>query len=452
MKHCEKCDKSVSENFKHCPECGSKLSDIEKNVDKPEDSRKTIEFDLFAKKTIFSIIIVMAAVMALAVVIAKPGYITGLLSLLGSTTTTISATTSTTITSATTNPTVTTSISTSTTSTTKSTTTSIPYIDVSVKAINDYTNEPITGADVYLDGSIAGKTGQDGTCIIKNVLKGSHNLEIIYNNEYSSSKMQKDFTYSVNNVDVRIKAPVDVMLTVKDTETNNLVKATKISLEDRNDKTMVTQTTTDQGTVLIKDIMPGEYRLSVHIPIEQGQEVVEPSQYGKIGFEKQITIVVDMPNPNLFISVDTSQNWIHTEFYCDITITNNGNFVSKVPMAVCLLYEKDKINNTKQPSLVNSGTALFRDIAGNGGSEKERATISKSPNPLTEQSVVVVVYDSNSYGPDKRQEISMQTSENFGARVISDAYSYCTGQPDKCLKIGATVATEAVKLWFTGGA
>lgn len=445
MKYCKKCDKEVSENFKHCPDCGSKLSDMVREIVKEEldkkHSGKVIEFDLFAKKTIFSIIVVAAAIIALGFVLANP---TGLFSQITPTTTTpTSLTTQTTITSI---PATPTSLTTQTTTSSSSSTTTIPYVDISVKTVNEYTNEPIADADVYLDGSIACKTGQDGACIIKNTLKGSHNLEATYKG--ISSKISIDVSPTIN-FNVKIKAPVDVMLTVKDTETNNFVKATKISLEDRNGKSIVTDTTTQEGTVLVKDIIPAEYRLSVYIPDEQGLTTSWPSQYKSIGFEKQATIEVDMPNPDLKVSVTTHQNFWHTEFYCDITVTNNGNYVSKVPMAICALYEKDNINISKPVSFVGSSTALFRDIAANGGSEMvETPKINKAWNPVTSQDVVVIIYDSNPYGPDRTQDVAMQTSQNFGARVVSDTYAYCSSNQEKCIKLGASFVSDIIKSFF----
>lgn len=76
MKYCDKCNKTISDDFKHCPECGKKLSHIVKETVKKELDKKyagkVIEFDLFAKKTIFSIIIVAAAIIVLGFVIANP--------------------------------------------------------------------------------------------------------------------------------------------------------------------------------------------------------------------------------------------------------------------------------------------------------------------------------------------------------------------------------------------
>jgi len=421
VKYCKKCDKELSENFKHCPDCGSKLSDIVREIVKEEigkkHSEKVIEFDLFAKKTIFSIIIVVAAIIALGFVIANP---TGLISLV--------------------NPNGTT-----TTSTIITTTTAISNFDISVKVVNEYTGKPVSGAVIYFDGSDVGVSGTDGNKIIKGVLKGSHNLEVSLPDKGVSSKTTIDI-YPTTTFEIKLKAPVDVMLTLTDKETGKVVSYSMINLEDRNGKSIISKPTTQEGTVLLNDVLPGDYRVGVHVIGDNGQEIVVYSQYKSLGISDRDSLTVDMPNPILEPSGKLEFIKLYTSMKCKIEIANRGNYVAKNPLAVCLVYEIDgnKLN------LIGSKNKVFTNIAPGSMLPEETDTMGNNPLDFNKKDVVIVVYDSNPYSPSQEKQIEMQVPQSIATQVISEVHDYCKSNGLECAKIAGTFVGTAIKT-VTGG-
>ena len=254
--------------------------------------------------------------------------------------------------------------------------------------------------------------------------------------------------YPQTTFEIIIQAPKDIKLTVKDKETNSLVKNVRVSLEDISGKSVLTDTTTQEGTVIAKDILSGEYRVGVHI-FDDGGESVVYSQYKQLTSDAEI-IEVDMLNPKLFVSGTTRAVDLSFAQECKITISNSnepGSFISKNAIAVCQVYSLDLINPEKQPEFIGSQAVTFRNIAP-GGFETETVKISRTPNPLTKEEIVIVVYDSNPYGPNKETDLSVSTSADFASRVITDAYRYCSTQPVKCVKLGGQFVGETLKTFF----
>lgn len=412
MKYCKKCDKEISEDFRHCPECGKKLSQIVRDVVKKElekkHSEKVIEFDLFAKKTIFSIIIVAAAIIALGFVIANP-------------------------TSLNLNETTTTSTVAPTTTIVAPTTSTIPNFDITVNVINEYTNGPIEGAAVYLNDESRGVTDQSGKIIIKNVLKGSYYLRAchpVYRD--ICAKILKEVPSS--DYIVVIKAPVDVMLTVKDTQTQKVVDYVKVGLEDRSGKTITTDTTTQQGTVLAKDIIPSEYRIGIYL-IEQGQEIVVRSEYKNIGSENQATIDVNMPNPDLSI-IDTKKDKVYfcpapcSRLDVKVTVMNSGDYGAENVFAIVSLYNVDEKGDPIGTPY--SQDSIKFDYIGKGKSET--GYVKQIDRTIwKDQKLVVVLFDTSKYSLPKDKTNIVSSDRNRGMEIIDETLEYCQHNFSNCV-------------------
>jgi len=415
MRYCEKCNKNVSEDFKHCPDCGNKLSRIVKEEPEQKDSRKAIEFDLFAKKTIFSIIIVVAAIIALGFVIANPTGFIPLVNPNGTTTTTTVAPT---------------------------TTTTISKFSISVKAINEYTNEPIEGAIVYLDGSDVGVTGQYGTKTIQDVLKGSHNLEVVYKGK--SSKIPIDVS-SVSNFEIKIKAPIDVMITLKDQNTNYAVNAVRVYLDGKE-----YGNTLNDGSLELKDVMPGNYKFSIDITnygmLDVGYRNIESST---------TEIKVNMPHPdfspNSLSCIDDYDTWKLSEYgICTVSLKNMGDIASDSTSVVLLVYLIE--NNTISSKPIASRLLDFGNMATDG------YPITKNTDRMYEfkwgkqEDAVAIIFDKWKYTPENKKEIQgVSIPDSITNEWIIEAKQFCSDDPERCAKVAGIFVGTAIKTATGGG-
>jgi hypothetical protein len=307
---------------------------------------------------------------------------------------------------------------------------------VTVKAVNDYTSELITGADVYLDGSIVCKTGQDGACIIKNIIKGSHNFEVIYkqnNQDYSSSKIPKDVS-STSSLEIRVRSPIEVNLLVKDELTSTPVDNTEVFLNDKS-----FGTTSQDGTLRLKGIIPGTYDFSIVVP-----------NYGKLPVKslsitnQPITATVDMPRPNLKVTVVKEESYwpyctaLKTCLRCIVTATNIGKITASNPVAICAMYEIS--NGTTKPigyTQVQLGP-LAPDAS---NSQRSEDSVDYNYFSTTDKEIAVVVFDNDKYVPSLQTKLNLELGGNLAGKVMEGLASFCSSNPDVCIKAVGVVAS-----------
>src|SRR3990172_12426087 len=340
-------------------------------MSKKKEKEEKKEFDWFAKKTIFAVILVAVSIVAIAFAGA---YFSGRIVYV--------------------NPTETT-----TTTTLTTTTTEVKNFDISIKVVNEYTNEPIEGAVIYLDGSDVGVTNQDGTKIIKNVLKGSHNIEAIYKSISSKTAIE---VFSASNFNVKIKAHISVKLTIRDLESSNAVKNVRVYLDGS-----YKDTTLSTGEVVIKDVLPGTYTLSL-------DEVTgRPSARITIGTESSLNIEMDMPNPDLKLSsgrFETSLWFTGERGQCkDVKAINTGDVQSEFTVAVCLVYQI-KDNKTY---FLGADSHSFGSVAARGESPSWNSKIFEETKTLYEEDAVIVFYDTNDYIPTTDWSLRLNIPNSF---------------------------------------
>jgi len=402
MKYCDKCNKTVSDKFKHCPECGNKLSHIVKDIDTKESSSKTIGFDLFAKKTIFAIIVVAAAIIFLGFVIANPSSLGSLL-----------------------NPTQTT-----TSQMIAPTTTTISNFDISVKAVNEYTKESIVGAEMYLDGSDIGLTNEQGEKAIPNLHTGTHKIEARYKGIIS------DLTVNIpssNSFTITMKAPITVSFSLKDKLTSEAVDNVEIFLDGKS-----FGTTSQDGGKELNDIIPDSYDLSIAVP-----------GYGKIDVgtldvgTAQVAATVDMPRPDLAVTVTkTEKIWpycdaLTTCLGCKVTVTNIGKAIASNPVGVCAMYEI--ANNAVKP--IGYTQVKFDPLAPGASASKESEDVVKyNYFSATDKQIAVVVFDNDKYVPSTQTKLNLQLSGNIVGKVMEGIASFCASNPTICIKAVGVVA------------
>ena len=288
-----------------------------------------------------------------------------------------------------------------------------------ITVLDELTNEPLVDVSVYCDGFFKGKTSTSGSLTIKDIKEGSHSIRVEYKSVSKDSFF--DMTSSQRTFTIKIKAPRTVTLNVRDSETNKPVDNEKIYLNG-----MEMGYTAQDGSIKIVDILPGSYLVTVGT-INVGSK--------NILTQNQISIPVNMPNPILTPTGTMVWNMLHTKVKCKIKAINTGTDTTKGPVGLCFVYEI--INNT--PVLKGSDSILFGNIAPNSETPyKESIEIGVPWNPLTDEDIVIIFFDTHEYLPSQEQSLTLQTTQSFASQVMQDVYSYCSSNPERCAEIAGT--------------
>ena len=434
MRYCKDCDKTYPDDSKFCKDCGKNLTEL---VEKPvEETKPTTHREFVIPYTKLILIAVAIGLVLLA------GSMTGLFSLPSPIN--INNPPSTTV--------GTTSPPTTVLTTSIATTTAIPKFDISVKVINEYTNEPIEGAIIYLDDSDIGVTEQYGTKVIKDILEGSYNLRACHPTYRDICTKTPIEVSSFSNFEVKIKAPIDIKLTIKDTGTNKLVEDVTVSLEDRNGNIKQTTSTTQKGTVLAKDIIPGEYRAGIHIKVGVKDYPIY-SDYVELKNDEE-TIELKMPEPDFSNSAyrfDISYDYLIDEKgKCVVKAVNTGDIQSEFTVAVCLVYEINKTSGKPKPEPIGGDTIVFGSVMEHTEtSYKESQKF--NTHKATEEDVVIVFYDTYDYVSQKDWSKQISISNSVVEDWILEAKEFCSQDPERCAKVAGIVVGTAIKTATGGG-
>lgn len=372
--------------------------------------KKKKEFDLFTKKNIFTIILVAVAIISIGLVGALTGYFP-LPEPSVTTTTTIPTTTTTT------------------------TTTTIPRIDITVKVVDVQTNQPISGAVIYLDGSDVGISGTDGTKVIKDVLKGSRRLEARYKEQIASISVN---VYPDTFFEIKLEAPKNVLLTIKDEESNNFVDNVDVSLNGK-----LYGTTKSDGTLLVEDILPDSYLVTLGIPEFGNLDV----GYENIGMESSKTILANMPKPKLTTSGKFETKYKYGIFdeigKCYVEAFNGGEMNTKWTIAVCHVFE---VEEGKTPNYLGSDIIRLGSIA--KGESKKDESEEFDTRVMVDEDIVIVFYDSYEYIPETSSQdwaMRLNIPSSFVEEWMSDAKNWCAQEKEECAKVAGIFVGNIIK-------
>ncbi len=336
-------------------------------------------------------------------------------------------------------------ITTTTTTTSTTTTTTIPKIDITVRILDESTGEPIAGAVIYLDGSDVGISGTDGIKIIKDVLKGSHNLEARYEEQISARSIN---VYPNNNFEIEITAPIGILLTVKDTGTNKLVEGITVTLEDEDGNIKQTTPTTQKGTVLAKDVIPGRYKVGIHISVGVKEYPVY-TDYVELSSTEEV-IEVDMPEPDfsksayLFSIGYKYFNFIDETGKCKVKAINTGDIQSEYTVAVCLVYEIDETTGQPKPNPIGGDTIVFGPVAEHDETEYEES-VEFDTHRGKEEDIVIIFYDTYDYISEKDWSKRLSISSSIIEEWTAEAKQFCSEDPERCAEIVGIVVGTAIK-------
>ncbi len=306
---------------------------------------------------------------------------------------------------------------------------------ITVNVRDEFDNTPLE-ADVYLNGQWKGKA-TSGRLEIKDIANGDYSLQAKYKlvdkiESITVSPLQKEFT-------VLLKAPRSIMFALLDTETKKPITFEKVFLESTTSTAYsATRETDDLGKVKIDDILPGDYRLT----LQAVESRVKPSKVVNIDSSKEVSVSVDMPNPEFSSSISCDE-WglLYRDGRCTVTVKNldsERSITTKDTIVVVLVYledDKGKIQLVDK-DIINFGRLLpgqelkktTKDLPGFAWGKQEK--------------VVAAVIEGWKYVPED-QKLTGQISMPLGVverwiKDLGDAIvNYCTGDIVQC---GKTIA------------
>jgi len=347
MKYCDKCNKTLSDEFKHCPECGNKLGTFIKSEDSKSSSN--IKSQIFNKKISISVIVVL--------ILLAFGYaFTGMISLVGQTETDVCAN----VKSASNisqegitiliggkkcvtdksgmcclgkfkaNESYDMMISGSGIETRKESfmlpIQSQPYYyeisltvgyPISFSVSDKDTGEVLDNAKIYLDNRFKGATS-GGILNVQLVPEGQHSVKLEYEGVSSSESI------AVNSMNTKfslgISVPKKVIVKLTDSESNKEVENIQVYLDEE-----AKGVTGSDGSLTITEVMPGTHSIRLVIPYKD-----DVTQTFTVKGDTDVPINVKMPKPDIVISFVPGQHrWQDWTKMCvqdfEITISNLGD-------------------------------------------------------------------------------------------------------------------------------
>jgi hypothetical protein len=217
---------------------------------------------------------------------------------------------------------------------------------------------------------------------------------------------------------------VSLVLTIKDVETNSLVKSVAVYVDG-----IEMGTTTQQGTIMLNAISVGQHRLSVtyagYGKIDVGYFTVEKNA-------ASLSMTVDMPNPKLTIALDASQwlSGLNQVGQATVTIGNQGNVPSEDTMALIIVYDR------------TSRTVLGQDLIRLGSLAKGETVTKKSAvldfSYWHGECVLAVLLDGSEYLPNQDLRTSIETSGSQLDDLVLAVGNYLVAHPEIVEKIVET--------------
>jgi molybdopterin converting factor small subunit len=217
---------------------------------------------------------------------------------------------------------------------------------------------------------------------------------------------------------------VNVMLTLKDSQTDEFVNDVTVYVDGK-EKGQMTQ----QGTLLLQTIPVGQHDLSINY---EGYGSIDVGYITVNKDTTSLTEIVDMPNPKLTISLSVHEwlDWFNELGEATITVGNQGQIQSKDTMALIIVYNAE------------SNTVLDQDIVRLGSVSVGETSSQKSGQLDTsywdDEYVLAVLFDGSRYITQKDLSTSINAPGSVVDDLVRSVASYCAEHPDLTEKIVAT--------------
>jgi len=299
--------------------------------------------------------------------------------------------------------------------------------DIKIIVLDEFTNNPVREAKVSLDGGSETLTSSDGSITFSSVEFGEHRVRVEYKEQVKDETITVSLTE--NQFTITIPAPKTIDVKILDTETGNPVKNQEIYMDGKK-----IGSTTQNGDIMIRDVMPGTYVLSL--------DKVKTSPNTKLtvyATGDSYTVSVDMPNPLFTVAGKLESSMIPGNTNkATVEIANTGKISSEGTIAVVLEYQEEPFK------LIDKDIISFGEIPATGiPVEKESRALS---NPwLVYEDVVIVVFDKNEYIPERDWSVQLSVPKDAISSWVSQSMNYCNQNAKDCAEIAGIFAGTLIK-------
>jgi len=295
---------------------------------------------------------------------------------------------------------------------------------ITISVSDELTGSPVEGAAVYVDAVYKGETSAGGSLEISDVKDGQHEIEARYKG--SSESKSVTVTQTTMSFGLSIPVPRTITLTVNDEETGLPADGIDIYIDD-----VKKGTTTQNGELVIEDILPGRHKVGLDVP--SYTQMVE--RYIDVGMQESVSLAIDMPNPEFSVSVRNLGDYGFPDrrFDVEVTLKNMGDVPSKDTTAIILVYHgSDDFQSVKDSAMLD-----FGDMAGGGLSRSEEFT-NLDFDYWNGTRVFVVVVDRWEYTPQSGTIVAeVSTEEALLLQLGRQAWQYMEEHPEIVGKIAS---------------
>ncbi|MFH1978280.1 MAG: hypothetical protein ABIJ92_03065 [Candidatus Aenigmatarchaeota archaeon] len=311
--------------------------------------------------------------------------------------------------------------------------------DIIISVTDEYTNNPVEEAKVYLDGAFELFTSYNGEAVIKDVVEGDHIIRAEYKQDSKDRNVQ--ITSDEKKFSLTLIVPKTITIKIIDSETGESVDGEEVYLDGQ-----YKGTTIQTGEVIIEDIVPENYIVSLD-RVTTLPSVTLPV----VGMENYYTVNVDMPNPSFLVDLSCDESggacsisdWVSG--ICKVGVTNIGQVESQSTVVLLMIYTIEDDELSLHP--IASKTLNFGDVsAGESSDLLSTENICEFTWGIQEDAVAII-FDRNKYVPENRNVIQEITApKSLINRWIDDAKSLCSEDLERCGKIAGIVVGNAIKV------
>ena len=209
---------------------------------------------------------------------------------------------------------------------------------------------------------------------------------------------------------------VSIVLTIKDVETNNLVKGVTVYVDG-----MEKGSTTQQGTIMLNAVQVGQHLLSVTYA---GYGKIDVGYFTAQSNVPSLTTTVDMPNPKLTVTL-TANQWLsglNQIGRATVTVGNQGSVPSQDTMALIIVYD------TASKAVLGQDLIRLGSIAQGETIKKESAVLDFSY--WNGECILAVVLDGSQYLSSQDLSTSIETSGSTLDDLVIEVGNYLAAHPE----------------------
>lgn len=304
---------------------------------------------------------------------------------------------------------------------------------ITISVSDELTGNPVRSAAVYFDGVYKEETPASGTLEIRDVKDGQHQIEVRYKNLSTEESIM--VTQTATSFSLSIPVPRTVTLAISDEETGLPVSEMRVFIDGSEEGI-----TTEEGEIIIEDILPGTHKAEIDVPGYIGRK----EKYFDVGIQERIPLIIDMPNPEFQIAVSGESHWqIWYELgeVC-VELVNVGNADSKSTIVLVLVYREDDLSNPIDSEILNFPSLV--PIQHGGESETRYwndVNFVLGPSEI----IVTIVFDGWTYTPQNEQVLSQITvPSSMLAELTYSVTNYLKEHPEVIVN---TIAKIVVAWW-----